>query len=194
MRVVAGTHKGRRLKAPHGDTLRPTSTRVREALFSILSHRVRGAHVLDLYAGTGALSLESLSRGAARAVCVEHHAGTLRLLRENVARCGYDAHCLVIARDVETFLASPPPGKAPMTFDIVFADPPYRTVEPARLLERLGRSGTLSARGVIVLEHCRTHAAPQTVGSLTQTRQSRYGDTLLTFFQRTALASGGVCA
>ncbi len=194
MRVVAGTHKGRRLKEPDGDNLRPTSTLVREALFSILSHRVRGANILDLYAGTGALSLESLSRGASHAVCVENHAGSLRILRENIARCGYDTQCRVIARCVEMFLASAPSEKEPSVFDIVFADPPYQTVDPARLLERLDRSGKLSTRGVVIVEHFFKREAPHTVGSLTQTRQSRYGDTLLTFFQRASGTTEGVCA
>ncbi len=193
MRVVAGIHKGRRLKEPDGDNLRPTAARVREALFSILSPRIRGANILDLYAGTGALSIESLSRGAEHAVCVENHAGSLRVLRENVTRCGYDTQCRVVSRDVETFLASPPSGEEPSMFDIVFADPPYQTVDPERLLERLGRSGKISARGVVILEHFFKHAAPHTVGSLTQTRQSRYGDTRLTFFQRTFPAPGGLC-
>ena len=193
MRVVAGTHKGRRLKAPDGNNLRPTAGRVREAIFSILSPRIRDATILDLYAGTGALSLESLSRGARHAVCVDNHAGSLRVLRENVTRCGYDRQCFVISRDAETFLASAPSGKEPPVFDIVFADPPYHTFDPARLLERLGRSGKIAARGIVVLEHFFKYAVPHTVGSLTQTRQSRYGDTQLTFFQRTSGAHEDVC-
>ncbi len=193
MRVIAGTHKGRRLKKPDGDTLRPTSTRVREALFSILSHRIRGADILDLYAGTGALSLESLSRGANHAVCVENHAGSLRILRENVTRCGYNTQCRVISRGVETFLAAASSDDIPSVFDIVFADPPYHTSDPTPFLERLGRSGIVSARGVVIFEHFFKQKAPQTVGSLTQTRQSRYGDTMLTFFQRTAAVPEGLC-
>ncbi len=184
MRVVAGTHKGRRLKAPDGEDLRPTGARVREALFAILSPRLRDAAVLDLYAGTGALSLESLSRGARLAVCVEHHPGALRLLHDNVARCGYDTHCVVIAKDVETFLASPPSDGAPAVFDIILADPPYHTVDAAQLLERIDQSGTLAADGLVVLEHWCKRPPPPTAGSLTHIRQARYGDTQLTFFQR----------
>ncbi|MDD9860520.1 MAG: 16S rRNA (guanine(966)-N(2))-methyltransferase RsmD [Nitrospira sp.] len=183
MRVIAGTHKGRRLTKPDGNNLRPTSTRVREALFSILSPRIQGAGILDLYAGTGALSLESLSRGASHAVCVEHHTGSLRILRENVTRCGYDTQCRIISRKVETYLAAPPSDDTSSVFDIIFADPPYHTSDAAPLLERLDRSGTVSARGVVILEHFFKHHVPQTVGSLTQTRQVRYGDTMLTFFQ-----------
>ena len=104
MRVVAGTQKGRHIKNPQGWDCRPTSARVREALFSILSAHTAGAQVLDLYAGTGALGLESLSRGARHVVFVENQAKTVRLLRENIERCGYTRQCVVLTRDVETFL------------------------------------------------------------------------------------------
>ncbi len=193
MRVVAGAQKGRRLKKPDGNALRPTSARVREALFSILSPRLRGARVADLYAGTGALGLESLSRGAAYAVFVERDTASLRVLRENVTRCGYDEQSAVLAQDVDTFLASLPFREEPPMFDIVFADPPYHTVDPVRLLARLGPGGAIAPLGLVVLEHFRKHAAPSAVGPLTQTRQSRYGDTMLTFFQHASDASEAVC-
>ena len=95
MRIVAGIQKGRRLKEPDGQDLRPTSARVREALLSILAHHIEGARVLDLYAGTGALGLESLSRGAHQAVFVDNDAASSRILRENIARCGYNNQCMV---------------------------------------------------------------------------------------------------
>ena len=183
MRVVAGTHKGRRLKNPPGLECRPTSTRVREALFSILAHRTQGAHVLDLYAGTGALGIESLSRGAKHVAFVENRVSTIELLRENIRRCGYDRYCVVYAQDVETFLALPPSFGGPPVFDIVFADPPYQTTDLAHLLERLSLSEKVVSRGVVILEHFFKHTVPSQVGSLTQTRQSQYGDTMLTFFQ-----------
>ncbi len=183
MRVVAGTQKGRRLKEPDGRDLRPTSARVREALLSILAHRTQGARVLDLYAGTGALGLEALSRGAHQVVFVENHVASARILRENITRCGYDEQCLVIAQNVETFLTSPPSFGEPPAFDIVFADPPYQTTDLAQLLERLNLSGKIGSRGVVILEHFFKRTVPSQVGTLTQTRQSRYGDTMLTFLQ-----------
>ena len=189
MRIVAGIQKGRRLKEPDGQDLRPTSARVREALLSILAHHIEGARVLDLYAGTGALGLESLSRGAQQAVFVDNHVAATRLLRENVARCGYDERCVVIMQEVETFLASPPTFGTPSMFDLVFVDPPYHGTNLTRLLERLSLSGKIAAQGTLILEHFFKHAVPNRTGDLVQTRQSRYGDTMLTFYQRTAEAT-----
>ncbi|MCY4613601.1 MAG: 16S rRNA (guanine(966)-N(2))-methyltransferase RsmD [Nitrospira sp.] len=185
MRVVAGKHKGRRLKEPEGQDLRPTPARVREALLAILAHRTRDARVLDLYAGTGALGLEALSRGARQVVFVDNHVASTRILRENVTRCEYDDQCIVITQDVETFLASSPSFGEPPAFDLVFADPPYHTTDLGTLLERLSMSGKTAAHGLVILEHFFKHAVPSRIGALTQMRQSRYGDTMLTFYRRT---------
>ena len=186
MRVVAGRQKGRRLKEPEGQDLRPTSARVREALLAVLAHRTQGARVLDLYAGTGALGLESLSRGAHQVVFVENHVASARILRENVTRCGHDERCVVVTEDVETFLTTPPSFEEPPVFDMVFADPPYHTTDLVPLLERLDLSGKIASRGIVVLEHFFKHSVPSRIGVLIQTRQSRYGDTMLTFYQRSA--------
>ena len=191
MRVVAGTQKGRHLKHPQGWDCRPTSARVREALFSILSPHVAGARVLDLYAGTGALGIESLSRGARRVVFVESQAKTAWLLRENIERCGYTRQCVVLTRAVETFLTAPPAWNQPLAFDIVVADPPYQRTDLTQLLERLSVSGTLAPDGRAILEHGTRHPVPTRVGSLAQTRQARYGDTTLTFYQRRPEAEVG---
>ena len=184
MRVVAGTQKGRSIKNPQGWDCRPTSARVREALFSILSAHVAGARVLDLYAGTGALGIESLSRGARHVVFVDNQAKTVRLLRENIERCGYTRQCVVLTQDVETFFTAPPAWNEPLAFDIVLADPPYQRTDLTQLLERLSLSGTLAPDGRAILEHESRRTVPTRVGSLAQTRQARYGDTTLTFYQR----------
>lgn len=184
MRVVAGTQKGRDIKNPQRWDCRPTSARVREALFSILSAHVAGARVLDLYAGTGAIGIESLSRGARHVVFVENQAKTAWLLRDNIERCGYTRQCVVLTRNVETFLTAPPAWHEPLAFDIVFADPPYQRTDLTKFLERLSLSGTLAPDGRAILEHETRRPVPTRVGSLTQTRQARYGDTTLTFYQR----------
>lgn len=189
MRVVAGRQKGRRLKEPGGQGLRPTSARVREALLSILGHRIKGARVLDLYAGTGALGLESLSRGAREVVFVDNRAASIRILRENVSRCGYHNQCTIVSQDVAMFLTSPPPFGEPTAFDLIFVDPPYRGTDLTRLLERLSLSGKIAAKGTIILEHFFKHEVPGRTGALVQTRQSRYGDTMLSFYQRAAEAT-----
>lgn len=192
MRVVAGAEKGRRLKELEGNNIRPTSARVREALLSILGNRIQGARVLDLYAGTGALGLESLSRGARQVVFVENHVTSTRILRENITRCGYGERCVVVAQHVETFLTRPPSYGEPPAFDIVFADPPYQATNLTWLLERLSLSGKIVSRGVVILEHFFKHAVPNQFDGLTQIRQSRYGDTLLTFFE-SADSPEGAC-
>ena len=186
MRVVTGVQKGRRLKEPEGYAVRPTSARVREALLAILARHTPDARVLDLYAGTGALGLEALSRGARQVVFVDNHVAATRVLRENIARCGYDEQCVVITQDVETFLTSPPPFGEPPAFDIVFADPPYHATDLDRLLQRLDLSEKIAVHGLVILEHFFKHTVPSRIGALTQTRQSRYGDTILTFYRRAA--------
>ena len=155
MRIVAGDFKGRIICAPEGTDTRPTTDRVREALFSSLfSMRgsLEGAVVLDAFAGTGALGLEALSRGAARAVFCECNAKAARILKENVAVCGLDvrrAHVMVC--DVMKAC----PGLASFTFDLLFFDPPYRfaAAEVLDLLGKLEQQGALAQDAIIVYEH-----------------------------------------
>src|SRR5687767_13038449 len=110
MRIIAGTHKGRTLKTPKWDGLRPTSDKLRETLFNILAPRVSGARVLDVFAGTGAVALEALSRGAAGATCVERDRRAARLIEENAALCGEANRCAIIRDDVERVLVKALPG------------------------------------------------------------------------------------
>jgi 16S rRNA (guanine966-N2)-methyltransferase len=128
VRVVAGTHRGRRLTAPPGRSTRPTSDRVREALFSILGDAVDGADVLDLFAGSGALGIEALSRGAASATFVDSDARAAEAIRRNLA--GFDMDGRVHRRDVFAWL-----GSAPGPYGVVFADPPYSSA--SRTAQRL---------------------------------------------------------
>ena len=145
MRIIAGEHKGRRLHAPRGATTRPTPERVREALFSILGDRVEGAGVLDLYAGSGALGIEALSRGAVRATFVDDDPRAIEAITRNLSEIGLEGD--VRRRDAVAFL-----DRATMRFDIVFADPPYSSApELARTLtERIPR--VLADHAVIVTE------------------------------------------
>lgn len=182
MRVIAGTQKGRRLKAPRGNRVRPTSDRVREALFSILDWRVSQARILDLCCGTGTVGLEAMSRGAAQVMFIDHHQDSLQLLRENLKRCGNPDGTTVLAHDAwkvtrETqFLRSAP-------FDIIFVDPPYQHHRLEQLLCSFGTKHILAEDGIMIVEHFRKTPLPQVVGHLQQIRQARYGDTMLTFFQ-----------
>jgi 16S rRNA (guanine966-N2)-methyltransferase len=149
MRIIGGQFRGRKLFAPKGLQIRPTADRVREAIFNILGDRVRGARVADLFAGTGAMGLEALSRGAARAVFVDAHPAALASIRRNLETMGL-AEPLVLRADLSRGLG---PLEANGPFDLIFMDPPYaRDVLPL-VLSRLKQSGLAAAGGVAVLEH-----------------------------------------
>jgi 16S rRNA (guanine(966)-N(2))-methyltransferase RsmD len=189
MRVIAGTQRGRRLMAPRSAAIRPTADRVREALFSILGDRVTEARVLDLFAGTGAVGLEALSRGARQVTFVESGREALRLLRANLHRCGAAAAAEVRPCSVAAFFRRLPVGRPP--YDIAFADPPYAPEAGITVLEALDRSAAVTATTTVVLEHATRLAAPAQVGSLIRSRQYRYGDTTLSVYHRTAGHTGG---
>ena len=185
MRVIAGALKGRRLKAPTWNGLRPTSDKLRETVFNILAPRTAGARVLDGYAGTGALGIEALSRGAAWVTFVDDDGRAQALIAENLAHCGIENHCAIIraqvARALETLHADP----AFEPFDIVLLDPPYapeRRVNLDAILRAAG--GILARHGVIVLEHARRTAVPETAGDLGRTRTVDSGDSALSFYER----------
>ncbi|MFT8712836.1 16S rRNA (guanine(966)-N(2))-methyltransferase RsmD [Komagataeibacter rhaeticus] len=155
MRIIAGECRGRTLHAPAGQTTRPTADRVRQALFDTLAHApwagldsLRGARVLDGFAGTGALGLEALSRGAASACFMERDRAALRALRENIAACGMQGRSTVRALDM---LRLPPAGAAGPV-DLVFLDPPYNQDLPARALAVLARGGWLGPSTLVVVE------------------------------------------
>lgn len=179
MRVIAGTARGRRLKTPKGTSVRPTSDKVRGAIFSILLSQRRDladAAVLDLFAGTGALGIEALSRGAARAVFVEKDARVATLIGENLALTGFTDVARVIRADAERLDLA-----ALGAFDLVFADPPYALVLESRALR--GLAATLSEGGIAMVEHG-IDAPPPVPAGLEAFDAREYGDTGLTFYRR----------
>ena len=175
MRVIAGVLKGRRLKAPSWDGLRPTSDKLRETLFNILAPRIDGARVLDGYAGTGAIGIEALSRGASHVVFVERDRRAQALIAENLAACGVTNGYAIIRASFDHAMADLPPA----SFDLVLLDPPYEHV-PDAVIE--GASRVLAANGVLILEHARRQAAPASSGGLTRTRDVVSGDSALAFY------------
>lgn len=184
MRVIAGTARGRTLRAPKGRTARPTSDRVREALFSSLGDEVAGAVVLDLFAGTGALGIEALSRGAASAVFVERDTGVATVLGVNLDATGVQEQARVVRADAGAFAARPAGGP----FTLVFCDPPYEHPLDAivSLLDTLHDNGALAAGARVVIERDRRdpalQAEPVALGRLlAMDRQRSYGDTVLLF-------------
>ena len=181
MRVIAGTQKGRRLHGPKGPGLRPTADRVKEALFSILASRVPGSRFLDLYAGTGAVGIEALSRGAQRVTFVESSPAAVRVLRANVTHCGLDTAAEIQTCPAGAFLRRS--AKTVGQHDLVFADPPYQQDHLAELWSALAETATLAPDAVIVLEHASKSAVPPANGRLSLLRQYRYGDTTLSVFE-----------
>jgi 16S rRNA (guanine966-N2)-methyltransferase len=186
MRIIGGVHRSRLLRSPKGVSTRPTSDRVREAMFSILdSHRtLEGARVLDLYAGTGALGLEALSRGARWVTFVECSRSALDALRANVIALGVEQQVRIVPmpaeRSADTVVRDAP-------FDFILADPPYALVRNAEVAETLGelvRKGILTSGARVVLEHGKGDTSPPIEGlSLSEAR--RYGDTMLAFYAGT---------
>ena len=179
MRIIAGEFKGRRLAAVKGH-IRPTSDKVREAIFSILGPAVAEARVLDLFAGTGALTIEALSRGARDAVLVEEHATALSVLRQNLETLGLNQRVRVLALPVSGALRKlDDQGKQ---FDLIFLDPPYGKGLALKTLAALEASGLLRPDARIVAEHSHREILPKDVGRLVLTQARRYGDTEVAFY------------
>ncbi len=177
MRIVAGERKGMRLQAPRGRDTRPTSERAREALFSILGD-VAGRSVLDLFAGSGALGLEALSRGAAGAVFCETSPAALRALEANVQRLGYAGRSRIRRQDARRRLAAD--HAAGTTYDLMFIDPPYRLLPSLQEAFSLHLPALLAPGGTVVIESAAAAAAPPLPLELRTTRV--YGDARLSVY------------
>ena len=183
MRVIGGELKRRRLHGAAGDakSLRPTSDLVRESLFNLLDDYVRGAVFLDLFAGTGAVGIEALSRGAERVVFVENSAESLKILRRNVSDLSLESRCVVRQMDVSRFLDSA--AAAGEIFDIIFADPPYDAGFQPMLLEKLGPGGMIAPYGLAVIER-RNQPEVQSAGNLVLADSRSYGKSTLTLWRK----------
>jgi 16S rRNA (guanine(966)-N(2))-methyltransferase RsmD len=181
MRVIAGTLKGRRLKSPTWEGLRPTSDRLRETLFNILAPRIRGARVLDVFAGTGALGIEAMSRGASTVTFIEGDRRAHALIAENLAHCGLSNGCVIIRASVARGLDALRADPAAVTFDIVLLDPPYDQ-RPDAILTNM--TASVAPGGLVVLEHARKQPAPDTIPGLVRVRQVVSGDSMLSFYER----------
>jgi 16S rRNA (guanine(966)-N(2))-methyltransferase RsmD len=176
LRVIAGRFRGRRLKTPDWEGVRPTSDRLRETLFNVLGPQVAGARVLDGFAGTGAVGIEALSRGAGAVWFVERDRRVAALIAENLARCGVeDGYTMAHA----PFLAALAGLPAEVRFDLALLDPPYGDATSAALEAAAAR---LAPGGLLVLEHAAREAAPMAAG-LTITRVLTAGDSALTFMR-----------
>jgi len=177
MRVIAGTARGVPLAMPRDRTTRPVTDRVKETLFGIVGDRIVDAHVLDLYAGSGAIGIEALSRGAASGTFVERGRDALAVLRRNLEKTRTEAAATVVSGDVMRFLDGPPTHR----YDLVVLDPPYAERAILAPLQRL--EPHLSRRAVVVVKHFWRADVPPVRG-LTIARRRRFGETALTFLER----------
>ena len=177
MRVIAGSLKGRRLKTPTWDGVRPTSDKLRETLFNILAPRIERARVLDGYAGTGAIGIEALSRGAAHVTFVERDRRAQALVAENLAHCGVRDGYAIIRASVARALDRP--GAEP--FDIMFFDPPYHAQADGDLA---AAGDSLADGGLVVLEHAKRAVSPDCLGALARVRVVTSGDSALAFYSK----------
>lgn len=181
MRIIAGSARGRRLKGPTTKGVRPTSDRARETLFNILGQWMEGFSVLDLYAGTGAMALEALSRGAQRAVLVDSLPASAQLCRENAQALGFSAQCEVIAAPASRALASL--SARGDRFDLIFADPPYAAREGNALLEQIEASSVLADSGIWCLEHHKSESVADAGARLRCVDARRLGDTCVRIYR-----------
>lgn len=180
MRVISGSVRGRRLLTPKGSRVRPTADRVKEALFNILAARFdtfEGLKVLDLFAGTGNLGIEALSRGAGHALFVDSHRESVHLIEKNLAITGFSEQSRVIGKEVAAALRQLTAEGA--LFDLVFLDPPYRQGLAEKTLAALTDSRLLTGGAVVVAEHDPRETVPDNIGRLTVIDRRRYGDTCL---------------
>ena len=185
MRVIAGKYKGRKLNSPDDYNVRPTTDKAKEALFSILTNDIYGARVLDLFAGTGGLGIEALSRGASYCVFADASRKSLDLIRSNIDHCNIEEPTRVaagdytkvlknLARRIEDGLEEP--------FDIILLDPPYDAGYTEKAFELISEGGILAEDGIIVAEHRKQEELPEVLHGFTRTKERRYGVVKLSIY------------
>ena len=180
MRVLTGKARGVQLKTPQGMQTRPTSDRVKEALFSIIQFEIPGASVLDLFGGTGQLGIEALSRGAKRAVFVDEREDACKIIRENLKRTKLDDCASVVRSDYLSYLK-----RCKETFQIILLDPPYAEVFLENSLKMITEIDILQSDGIIVAEYPVGKELPWEFPGFSRSREYKYGNTLLTIYRKT---------
>ena len=181
MRIIAGELKGRRLKTPEDNRVRPTADKVKEAVFSMISPWIYDSTAVDLFAGTGNLGLEAISRGASHVIFVDKDRRSIALIRENAAYCRVEDRCDIIWSDYRN-AAAKISGKA----DIVFLDPPYGRGLLTDALQMVAETGLLCEGGIAVAEHAIDEKMPESFGRLTLIKSKRYGKIGISVYENTA--------
>ncbi len=187
MRVIAGTYRSRILKSLKGHALRPTSDRLRETLFNVLGPGISGSRFLDVFAGTGAVGIEALSRGATHAAFIENHAPAATLIRKNLAALKITSAATVICADalraLEATAARVSAGAPP--YHYIFIDPPWAaTADYSRTIQFLASSALLAPDGIVIVEHRKSASLPESIDTLKRVRVLRQGDAALSFYRR----------
>ena len=182
MRIIAGTAKGIRLKTPKGMKTRPTADRVKESVFGILAARPLDAEVLDLFAGTGNLGLEALSRGASSAMLVDKNSQSIKIMMENAILTDLAGMAVICREDVLQALRRL--GNEGKSFDLIFCDPPYNLGLAPKVLQALETGGVMRDGGVLVLEHSRHEKLPDGLKRIVAYRSEFYGETVVSFFTK----------
>ena len=182
MRIIAGLYKGRRLKTLPGMSIRPTTDRLRETIFNILAAEIEGARVADLCAGSGAVAIEALSRGAAEAVLVEQSARATAVIRENLRQCAIREQALVLQRPVLPALRSL--ATLGRRFELIYFDPPYNSPLYEPVINAIDREELLTLDGTLLVEHHRSHPLLPTTQSLRPFREIVQGEVRVTLYRR----------
>lgn len=177
MRITGGESRGRLVQSPDGLDVRPTASKIRQAIFNILHERVVQARFLDLFAGTGLMGIEGMSRGADSLVAVEQNRQMVKAIELSLKTLGYEGE--VICADYQRAMATLPPAK----FDIIFADPPYKTNLPTAVVEAVERYDLLDLDGVLVVEHARGYKFSENQQLLKQFDCREYGQSAISFFR-----------
>lgn len=182
MRIIAGTFRSRHLKSPKNLRIRPTSDMLRETLFDILGPRVEGARFVDLFAGTGAVGIEAISRGAVAVVLVENHRRAAKLITENLALLEITTAARVMVSDALDAISKLESERAG-PFDLIFLDPPYASESDYHaVLRSLERSSLVAESGIVIAEHRKTFSLPAAAGRLRQFRTVKQGDAALSLY------------
>jgi len=182
LRVISGFAKGRHLKTPRGKWVRPTSDRVKESLFNILASKIPASVFLDLFAGSGSIGIEALSRGCTKAIFVDINPRAILFIKDNLSSLGFTGKARIFKLDVLKALDLF--KKQNLKFDIVFMDPPYFKKYEVKALEKTNESGLLKKGGTVVIESSKKTILPSRVGDFFLYRRTEYGDTALNFYQK----------
>ncbi|WP_042356361.1 16S rRNA (guanine(966)-N(2))-methyltransferase RsmD [Bacillus rubiinfantis] len=182
MRVVSGSCKGRPLKAVPGNTTRPTTDKVKEAIFNMIGPYFDNGIGLDLFAGSGGLGIEALSRGLEKVIFVDRDAKAIKVIHENLQACGFESNAEVYRNDADRAIKAL--WKREMSFDYLFLDPPYKKQQLIALMEKMDKHHVVRDQAIVVCEHSFDVKLPHVVGNLTQIKHEQYGIIAISIYKR----------